>query len=167
MRVEGIVNDVSSKRITAKSGKQYDIWSADIAGTVVKFGFDRPSFTNGEHIAVEAQSNKWGELEVIKPGKPSAKKVFSPPVGAPASKSAGYTPKPFPLPKTHGDTAIIRQNALTNANATVAALVHSGAIQDGLDPDDMTDLVIEIAYKYADFSSGQREAKIVAGKTDE
>jgi hypothetical protein len=163
MKVSGSVNSITTKPITARSGKTYTIWYIDIDGTSVNMGFNKPGFTVGDNISLDCQANKYGELEVIKAGSPSGgRSAPSTPVGAPASPKSGYTPKPFPVPRNSSDMSIIRQNSLTNANATVASLVQSGAIQDGLEWKDMAELVIEIAYMYADFSSGQREVKAIA-----
>lgn len=90
-------------------------------------------------------------------------KVTSGGAVAPA-KSAGSPSsygKVFPLPPTHGDTAIIRQNALTNAVATVADFIATQPTEKWPDLDKWTDMVIDTAYKFAEFSSGQREVKAI------
>lgn len=83
------------------------------------------------------------------PGAPSA----------PRAPAGMYSTKPFPLPREHGDTAIIRQNALTNAVATVGhsiGIVDSAGMPTSLDA--LSDMIIKLAYKYANFSSGNLDA---------
>lgn len=75
--------------------------------------------------------------------------------------SSGYN-KVFPVPNTHGDTAIIRQNALTNSVATVADFIATQPTEKWPNLETWTDMVITTAYKYAEFSSGQREMKAIA-----
>lgn len=78
---------------------------------------------------------------------------------APRTSYGGRGDRVFPVPSQHGDMAIIRQNALTNAVSTVADWVATQPTEKWPSLDDWTELVINTAYKFADFSSGQREAK--------
>jgi hypothetical protein len=66
--------------------------------------------------------------------------------------------------KTHGDTAIIRQNSLTNAVATVADFIATQPTEKWPDLKTWREMVIETALTYAEFSSGQREMNALAAR---
>lgn len=162
--LNGTVNSLTPQSGTSKAGNRYTIWWAEIDGTRFKVGFDKPSWNVGDTVSVETRPNKYNELEMVKPGGGGGRSYGggggAPRKSAPSGGGGGgYSPKPFPLPADHGDNSIIRQNALTNANATLATYYGREDFAKGKTPEDLADLVISIAYKYADFSSGQREAK--------
>jgi hypothetical protein len=111
-----------------------------------------------------ATTNKFGDLEFSdKPGG-----------AAPSTSSGGggastaNTGRRFPVPATSPETSIIRQNALTNANAAVHHYMerNAGEVTEPSSVEEYADMVIEVAYKFADFSSGQREVKRVTHMMD-
>lgn len=135
-------------------------------GEKVDCGFADLGLRDGMTVEFMGEPDKYG-IKVVKGTLQTSTKA---PVGAtekPAEASTGgtrYSPqggasgRPFPVPTTSGELAIIRQNALTNA------VNFFGANYFSTDPDQPTlaakaDMVIELAYKFADFSSGQREVK--------
>lgn len=153
--INGIVQSINPRHGTSKAGKPYTIWSAMIDNTEVEFGFDKPTFNVGDTVSVNAEMNRYNKLAVIQPGKPSGGRK---PAGGGGSKGNGYAPKPFPLPLNHGDTAILRQNAVTNANATVAAALNNNVIDaEAYDPEALANLVLDIARRYVGWTSGQED----------
>jgi hypothetical protein len=75
------------------------------------------------------------------------------PVAAPKAEGGGrgsYAPKPFPVPDTHGDMSIIHQNSLSNA---LRFYELQATASDNSAPS--VEEVIELAYEFADFSSGK------------
>ena len=80
-------------------------------------------------------------------------------------RSAYRSDRVFPIPTTHGDMAIIRQNALTNAVATVADYIATLDASKWPDLSAWKDMVIETAYDFAKFSSGQREVEAISRLT--
>lgn len=131
-------------------------------GEKVDCGFADLGLRDGMTVEFMGEPDKYG-IKVVKGTLQTSTKT---PVGAtekPAEASTGgtrYSPqggasgRPFPVPTTSGELAIIRQNALTNAVNFVNAYP--------LAPDnhnERADMVVELAYKFADFSSGQREVK--------
>lgn len=161
------VGSINARDVTTRFGpkKAYDLIAAD--GTKYGFGFTDPARSGisvGTTISAVGTVGKYGVS--LDPKTVSLGKVAGAVSGATAPSpagssrpSGGYGQRPFPVPLTNGDTAIIRQNALTNAVATVADFVATQPTEKWPDLDTWTDMVISTAYKYAEFSSGQREVK--------
>ena len=164
MRIEGDVTDVSSQVKTSnKTGKKFRVHYIDLdTGDRVNVGFNNP-FKVGQNISLEAEQ-KYGELKLVSGGAASGgsssapKKVES---SAPAARTYA-SQRPFPVPKTSGEMAIIRQNALTNA----VTMFCNGALEfvpnkdDMKNTDELIEEVIKMAYKFAEFSSGNREVAL-------
>ena len=162
MRVDNLITSVDFESKISKAGKPFKIWNVTLDnGTVLKMGFNKPSYVVGQRLVGTASTNKFGDLEFSEGGVPAP--TATPTGGAPRA-SAPRQDKTFPVGKLHPDMAIIRQNALTNANATVSTLVGVVDMAEH-SVESIIDLVIETAYKYAEFSSGQREAKMVTHMT--
>lgn len=83
------------------------------------------------------------------------------PTAAPRASGGAYTgkgnyqPKVFPVPKDNGDRSICRQNALTNARELVTAMCGEGYFKGDLDV--AADKIIQLAYKFEEFTTGDRE----------
>jgi hypothetical protein len=149
---------INVRDVTTKYGpkKAYDLIATD--GTKYGFAFTDPSRSGilvGSVVSANGEAGKYGIT--LDPKTVSIGGVVDASKSAPKASPAASYGKVFPLPKTHGDTAIIRQNALTNAVATVADFIATQPTEKWPDLDTWTDMVITTAYKYAEFSSGQRE----------
>lgn len=163
--ISGQVTDITPQSgVSKRTGKPYTIWTAVVDGTPVKMGFNKPGFNAGDTVTLDVQQNKYGDWEPIAPGKPSGGRAPAAPSG-PAPAPAGRT---FPVATTSPEMSIIRQNALTNANAAVGNYFEHCFEDNEAAPSSMpgsmekyAELVIETAYKFAEFSSGQREVKAV------
>ena len=131
-------------------------------GDVIEVGYKQP-YRIGQTVTlnVEFKYGKWAEVKGGAVGSPSP--VPTPSVG-PSGGSAAAAPMNFPIPKTNKETAIIRQNALTNAVQSVGALLVNGNLS-GMTTDKFAEEVLNMAYKYAEFSSGQREVRLAADMT--
>lgn len=160
------VASINERAVTTKFGPKtaYDIVAED--GTKYGFAFANPARSGisvGSVVSCSGETDRYGIK--LDPKTVTVGGVLSEPASAPtpAAKQTSYgsAQKVFPLPKTHGDTAIIRQNSLTNAVATVADFIATQPTDKWPDLDTWTDMVITVAYKYADFSSGQREVEAV------
>ena len=156
------VGSINVRDVTTKFGpkKAYDLIGKD--GTKYGFAFTDPSRSGisvGTVVSAQGEAGKYGitldAKTVVVGGAVDASHA------APKAAPAASYGKVFPLPKTHGDTAIIRQNALTNSVATVADFIATQPTDKWPDLDTWTDMVITTAYKYAEFSSGQREVAAV------
>lgn len=89
---------------------------------------------------------------------PAAKAPYNPSGGA----KDKWTPKVFPVPKDNGDRSICRQNALTNARELYCSMVGPAGGTGKLE--DHVDAIIGIAYKFEEFTTGDREVN--AAKAD-
>ena len=154
------VVDFSSESKTSKAGKPYTVHTAvmETFGPV-SLGFTKPetlSFEKNDTVAIEIEK-KFGQWQMIRQvGIDTEPTLTTPPAAAPRS-GGGFSkrePKVFPVPPTHGDMAIIHQNALTNA-IKYAEYIYQ---KDGkpYTPDG----IIDLAYQFADFSSGAHLAKL-------
>lgn len=158
------VQSINERTVTTKYGpkKAYDLMGTD--GNKYGFAFSDPAkfgIKVGSVVSANGELGKYGVT--LDPKTATVGGTASAASSASAPKTTGYASggKVFPLPTTHGDTAIIRQNALTNAVATVADFIATQPTEKWPDLDTWTDMVIKTAYKYAEFSSGQREVKAV------
>jgi hypothetical protein len=168
-----MVAAIKSREVTTKFGvkKVYDLY--DTSGNKYALGFTDPA-TKGINVSCYVT----GPTEVDKYGPKFDGRTITvsatPPVGgvsvaAPDSGSAAtpaysrpaYKDKIFPVPPTHGDMAIIRQNALSNATALVSDYVATLPAEQFPKLDAWSDLVIDVAYKFAKFSSGHRESEAI------
>ncbi len=118
----------------------------------------------GVEVQVEVKDGKWWQKVEVTGGNPKPPQGQSRGNGASApaqdlpkhyfvAKGYANLRKEFPLKHDHPDIAIIRQNALTNANALVA----SQGLQD-MDPQQ----VIAIAREFEAYTTGQMDSQIIS-----
>lgn len=129
----------------------------------VSFGFTKPGSLGvevGDDVTfhVEKDFGEWQFRTMGTAGE--AATATAPPTTTSAPRATGggggkFTPKPFPVPLDHGDMSIIHQSALK------AAIEYHASGMTGLDVPIDIDTIIETAYRFADFSSGQHLANLV------
>jgi len=164
----GKITALGSRGGVAKaSGKPFTINTVLLEdGTEIEVGFKQP-YSVGEYFSrrVEVKFGKLADVGAAVPGDVEMA-ATSP---APAARSAGSAPsgggyqaRVFPVGRESGEISIIRQNALTNARELVLGMVAGTGLplakadrQQALDA--IVEDVLYVAYKFADFSSGQRE----------
>jgi hypothetical protein len=164
--VDNFITNIEKDTRTSKAGKPFSIWYATLDdGRRIKFGFNKPPYELGQRLTGSAEPNKFGDLEFSGPGAaPAAAKIGSGPSATGPVATGGRT---FPVATTSPEMSIIRQNALTNANAALDNFLSHGQWTLEADtPEAYAEAVIELAYKFAEFSSGQREAKRVKAMTE-
>lgn len=131
-------------------------------GDKVDCGFTDPGLNAGDVVEFMGDAGQYG-IKVVKgtlkhssktPVEATDKPAGGTGTGTRNGGSGGASGRPFPVPSASGEMAIIRQNALTNAVNFVNGLDYPFS---GID--EKRDAVIETAYKFAEFSSGQREVK--------
>lgn len=167
--ISGVVQGISPfNGVSKRTGKPFTIWTVTVDGRDIKAGFKKPTYEIGQNVSIPVEVNKWGDTEMIQPGKPMSGGGGS---SAPAKPSGGAAPsggRTFPVQINSPEMSIIRQNALTNANKLLETLVDNGVefggkeTYDQITPEEWTEELVKIAYKLTEFSSGQREAKAVA-----
>ena len=137
MNISGTVTALDSKVLTSNNtGKKFRVHYIELdTGDRVNVGFNNP-FKVGQNLTLEAEQ-KYGELKLVGNapsgggGSPAPKKADANTGGARTYASQ----RPFPVPKTSGEMAIIRQNALTNA----VTMFCNGALEFVPNKDDMKD----------------------------
>lgn len=180
----GVVTNVEARVKAKKAGGTYTVNIATLdTGVEVDFGFKPCPARIGDSVSWVVQksygSNKFVAVDpsagslapaypprgVYVPTVPSAGGT-SPAPSSPSAYKGGYA-KPFPLPREHGDTAIIRQNALTNAVKMIelacgepSSASVGGTLCNFATIEEMEQRIIQTAYKFAAFSSGNLDAML-------
>lgn len=167
-KVIGTIDRFGSERKTSKAGKPFNVYTVDVDGQTYEVGF-KPlnGFSPGDTISFMSEV-KYGKNAMDPATVQRASAGASAGVAnvssagatspAPNRPSGGYVPKPFPIPKLHGDRAIVRQNSLTNAvKATEILLTVGGGVSN--DVYVLAEDIIKLAYKFEEYSTGDREAK--------
>jgi hypothetical protein len=162
--LSGKVANITTRDVNTKYGTKpaYTVHLED--GSKFDTDFKAPGSLGvpgvGNPVTVTVTESKYGMKFQGLGGTPDA--AGNSPAAKQSGGGGGISGRPFPVPKNSGEMAIIRQNALTNAVNTVMGYVGT------LPPDQATEYmenieeqVISIAYKYAEFSSGQREVRLV------
>ena len=160
----GVVKGIYNKDVKTKFGmkKVYDLLLDD--GNYYKQGFKKPICDVGDSVTIEYNVGQYGNeiTSLIRSGSSTA-------APAKAGENTGEQPnqrsqtynnkgnKPFPVPSDHGDRSIIRQNSLTNARELVQSYYEGHKFSF----DEEVDLIIKTAYKFEEYSSGDREVKAV------
>ena len=166
MKVSGVVKGVYSKPVTTKFGNKnvYDMLLDD--GNYYKHGFKKPNVEVGDSVTIEYEVDKYGNkiLKLSSGATGSSAPTDNQGTAAPSTHSTQTysikNSKPFPVPFDHGDRSIIRQNSLTNARELVDAIWQNYGVGDESPIDeDVIDRILKIAYKFEEYSSGDREAK--------
>ena len=158
----GTVDKIDSRVVKTKFGPKpvYDLY---VGGTKYGYGFKNPQLIGvqqGTTVEFEAGENN-GYMNVV---ADSLKVISSGPannqgITRSITATSNNVRSGFPVDTTSDKFAIIRQNALTNAVATVEAF--TGQV-NSMSPNTLeayVNLVIKTAYTFTDFSSGQREMK--------
>lgn len=148
-----VVNTTRDAKVSPRTGKPYTVHGVELdSGEQIEIGF-KQAYKVGDSFnsEVEFAYGKWKEKRAL----------GSAPIGATTVLKEVHTPPTamaFPIPKANKETAIIRQNALTNAvKACDDYAEHTGKL---LPLDEFIEQVISVAYKFAEFSSGQREIRM-------
>jgi hypothetical protein len=147
----------SVKMVETKFGPKptYSIKGTD--GQWYKAGFKNPACAEGDTVSFDFTESKYGkdiDMSTFSKGAGEAPAVASPTATAtPAARSYGPPAKPFPIPPLHGDRAIIRQNALTNARELFAVHMEINK-QKEWDADVISTVIIQLARKFEAYSAG-------------
>lgn len=171
----GTVTDLTERQAKTRYGLK-PVYGGEVSGQAIEFGFKKdekvPYPSRGDVVSYRVKY-EYGKYKVcgLSVGDPPAPVKAAAPGGGAASatgttKPAGGSFRPFPVPMTHGDTSIIRQNSLGHAVALVAAFVSTidgDSEKEGPDLVELgADVALRIAYKFAAFSSGNLDAEVLA-----
>ncbi len=158
----GKVTNVLFNTITKPGKPPFQVHRVQLNnGDEVEVGF-KQTYAVGDNFnsEVEHKYGKWKEVRRLA-GVPSNPSASAANPSSPASSGNG-APATFPIPKGNKEQAIIRQNALTNAVNAVARFT-DGTPRGTFD--EYTDQILATAYKFAEFSSGQREVRLAKDLT--
>lgn len=114
------VQEIATKDVTTRFGVKPS-YRVKLSGEWFNFGFKKPGFAVGDNINFNFTEGKYGKeadaatVKVISSGEAGSVT----PAAAP-TRTFGPPTRPFPIPALHGDRAIVRQNALTNAREMVS-----------------------------------------------
>jgi len=169
--VVGVVQNVTSRPVQTKWG-QKSVWDVHLDdGNVYKNGFKNPPVVPGDTVTITYEVGKYGnDIKSLSKGSVGASSPAPTEVSGPVNKVTSYpikNSKPFPVPFDSGERAIIRQNSLTNARELVCTMLQKKSVgedwllKDDKQWDNSVDLILRIAYKFEEYSSGDREAKAV------
>lgn len=161
----GVVDSIFTKDITIKNGPRAGqtskVYHAMIDGHDVNLGFET-ALQEGQKVTLPVEE-KFGGLslsrETLNPSAPFVGAANDNTTGANAKSS-----KPaFPIPNNTKDTSIIRQSSLNRAIESVHQLMERGLIVISSEAE-YQNKVLEYAYFYTDFGTGQREMKAAAAQ---
>jgi hypothetical protein len=187
--VSGKVASAHTRSFTSKAGKALTKTVIVVDGNEIElegFGDKTGTYPPGRevNIGVAREFGRWNHAGLAVVGLPQLNGAPNP-VGSTPGSSGGGGAKPayrggFPVPSDDYQTSIIRQNALTNAVATLATIVPDatlsrafpvkgpdGNFEGGLGVDvpaameGLAELVIRLAYRYAAFSSGRLDTEAI------
>jgi hypothetical protein len=157
------IEAVSTKEVKTKRGMSPTYAFKGDDGQWYNCGFDNPSVIKGDEVEFDFESTKYGNKVSFESFKVVKKMDGAAPAAARSygAKPAGgsYQPKPFPIPLLHGDRAIIRQNALTNARELVSCgMLKAETNGDGtIDEKTAVATIIRIARQFEAYSAGDVE----------
>jgi hypothetical protein len=172
--VKGPVTAVSFERRgpSKKTGKMFDVHNVTVNGTVIEVGFRQP-YKVGDTVELDVAYEYKTYRKTDAPANPANPPIPNSVVGSGSASVVGGAVS-FPIPTADGrQTAIIRQNALTNAVAIIASLPDDIELTKVPEDDDKkivseakarAELAIEIAYKFASFSSGNLDVELLTAQ---
>jgi hypothetical protein len=144
--IKGRIDAIRTKQVNTKFGDK-SVYIAVIGNQEVNLGF-KHNFSEGETVSIEAE-HKYGSLQYVGPAQAGA--VATPASATPQGASAGASNAAFPVKTGANGTSICRQSSLK------AALEYYG-LPGTADAPTIED-VIQTAYIFTDFATGQREMK--------
>jgi hypothetical protein len=120
------VENITSRTVNTKFGPKPS-YTITCDGGTYGFGFKKPTFNIGDEINFDFENTKYGNqvlhetLVLVSSSGGTSAPTGTPPArgGYASSRPSGMASRPFPIPDTHGDRAIVRQNALGHATKLV------------------------------------------------
>lgn len=165
--VTGVIQGFDSETISKPGKKPFTVHKLCVDGVWYECGYSKPAFGIGELVSFDAEK-KYGKMAVttkITRGGGGGSTGAAPTTDAPKSsgggRSYGGVAKEFPVPALHPDRSIIRQNALAHATKLYCDAV-AGEAATALDLDEAVERIIQLAYRFEEYATGQREVNALA-----
>ena len=164
-QVTGIIEQKSQREVNTKFGPKQS-YSIKVNGEWYSAGFKPCPYEEGQTICADYTTN--GAYKNIS-GYGAAPAGAAPtPSGAAPAAAGGYGRAPakeFPLQADHPDRVIVRQNSLAHATA----LYTSQPLAEGetLVLVNAAEEIIQLAYMFEAYSTGEREVEAAKGLMDD
>jgi len=167
----GIINNVWTKTVPTPRGRsaEADVTLCSLEGNtegIFSFGFGKCPIEIGDEISFSAEF-KFGEqqidkktLRVLSKGNSTSERRVVEASNAGSGGRAGRNgassnTRVFPVPATHGDRSIIRQNALARAvELYKGSDTHESWKSQGLSTEELAACCIDLAYIFERYTSG-------------
>lgn len=161
--MQGTINGFDSETISPNGKKPFTVHKVNIDGTWYECGYKKPAgFGPGDVVSFDAEK-RYGKMSLTTPlsRATGGGSSSTPPADTakPAPSRGGYgggVAKEFPVPMFHPDRSIIRQNSLAHATE----LYVNGQASTLLDLQAAAEQIIELAYKFEEYATGQREVRM-------
>jgi len=157
--ITGVIDSITTQDVQTKFG-QKQVYHAMINGHDVNLGFKTECII-GQQVTFNVE-HKYGGYQLLQ-GAPTGTPTEVGPPGTPPVGASKATKAAFPVATNAREMSIVRQSALNRAVESVALLVEKGVITLTTESA-YQEKVLEFAYFYTDFGTGQREAKAAAAQ---
>lgn len=155
-----VIEEITSKDATTRYGVKPS-YRVKASGEWYNFGFKKPMVAVGDNVNFNFTEGKYGKdvdaatVKVISSGGGTAGSVTP---SAPAARPFGPPARPFPIPALHGDRAIVRQNALTNAREVfTSGYGWNGEKLDSGNPVVVAKHIIAMARMFEEYTTGDSD----------
>lgn len=154
MNTVGVVSEIyKNDLISKKTGKPFKVYFVRLNdGSVYENGYTMPPVSVGDTVSIEYEVS-YGKNKVSSISKGGA--------GAPTptpARSGSPSARRFPVDIDSPEMSIIRQSAL---KAAVDVWGHLYDTVEDVDDNKVAERIINMAYKFTEFSSGQREVRML------
>lgn len=154
-QVTGTIEQKSQREVNTQHGPK-QAYSIKVDGEWYSAGFKPCPYEEGQQVNFTYKTNGKYKNIVGYGSAPEAVSTSSGDATAP-TPSSGYARAPakqFPLQADHPDRVIVRQNSLAHATALFTASI---GMEESMDTDTAADAIINLAYKFEEYSTGDRE----------
>lgn len=146
-QIQGVIDRIWTKqKPSPKTGKTMTLYYCMVDGAEYALGF-RTFLKEGQYVTLDVEP-KFGEMQAKVAGAPQPSVAVVPQRTPPPPKVD------FPVPNGDKGVSICRQSSLNRAIETVALQGTKFKSRE-----DLVAEILEIAYEYTDFVTGQREVK--------
>lgn len=155
-QISGKIDNIYTKTVSTRFGDK-EVYHAVVNGNDINLGF-KCDYVEGETVTLNVE-HKYGGYQLVQTGTKASGSTGGSP--APASNApTGSKPSApaFPINKNTKDISIIRQSSLNRAIEAVSVMMKEGYVIVS-NEQEYLDKVLEVAYMFTDFGSGQREVK--------
>ena len=163
--LSGVIDSIYTKDVQIKNGPKAGttgkVFHATIKGHDVNLGF-KTDLAEGENVTLHVVQ-KYGGYQVLKSPAPANTPAVGTLTAPSANAAKGGGAEGFPVALGNNGTSIVRQSSLNRAIEAVHKLIDLKVFT----PKDETEYqnkVLEYAYMFTDFGTGQREVKEAAAR---